>query len=71
MTTKQIAAGKIALFAKKKFSEAHQELFVMCTKLVKAIDPLRGKGADLQDLLMKCDRMGMGEIPVPMDASLN
>lgn len=37
----------------------------------RAIDPLRGKGADLQDLLMKCDRMGMGEIPVPVDTRLN
>lgn len=53
----------------KKFDR--DELFEMRTKLVKAIDPLRGKGADLQDLLMKCDRMGMGEIPVPVDTRLN
>jgi RNA polymerase sigma-70 factor (ECF subfamily) len=47
------------------------QLFEMRTKLVKAIDPLLGKGADLQDLLMKCDRMGMGEIPIPADKRLN
>ena len=47
----------------KRFNR--KELFEIRTKLVKAIDPLRGKGAHLQDLLMKCDRMGMGELPIP------
>lgn len=48
----------------KKFDR--EELFAVRTQLVKAIDPLRGKGAELQDLLMRCDRMGMGELPIPV-----
>lgn len=53
----------------KKFDR--EELFSIRARLVKAIDPMRGKGADLQDLLMKCDRMGMGEIPEPPYPELN
>lgn len=39
-----------------------QELYFMRTNLVKAIDPLRSNGADLQDILLKCNRMAMGEV---------
>ncbi|MFN7115710.1 MAG: hypothetical protein ACK4TA_02870 [Saprospiraceae bacterium] len=39
-----------------------EALFQMRTALIKNIDPLRSKGADLQDILMQCDRMAMGEI---------
>lgn len=39
-----------------------QELYFMRINLVKAIDPIRSKGADLQDILLKCNRMAMGEI---------
>jgi RNA polymerase sigma-70 factor, ECF subfamily len=66
----QEALNKLDLVkGSKKFDR--EELFDMRARLVKAVDPLRGKGADLQDLLMKCDRMGMGEIPIPGDARLN
>lgn len=44
----------------KKYNR--EALLQMRTTLIKNIDPLRGKGADLQDILMKCDRMAMGEI---------
>ncbi len=37
------------------------ELFKLRTKLVKQIDPIRGKGADLQDIIMKCTRKAIGE----------
>jgi RNA polymerase sigma-70 factor (ECF subfamily) len=37
------------------------ELYKIRTKLVKAIDPLRSKGADLQEILLKCNRIAMGE----------
>lgn len=37
------------------------ELYHMRTQLVKAIDPLRSKGAELQELLLKCNRIAMGE----------
>jgi RNA polymerase sigma-70 factor, ECF subfamily len=40
-----------------------QELFDLRTKLVKQIDPIRGKGADLQDIIMKCTRQAIGDIP--------
>ena len=37
-------------------------LFALRTSLVKAIDPMRGRGAGLQDILMRCDRLAMGEV---------
>jgi RNA polymerase sigma-70 factor, ECF subfamily len=42
----------------KKFNR--EALYFMRINLVKAIDPLRSQGADLQDVLMKCNRMVMG-----------
>jgi RNA polymerase sigma-70 factor (ECF subfamily) len=46
----------------KKFRR--EELYQIRATLVKAIDPLRSEGADLQEILLKCNRMAMGEIPV-------
>jgi RNA polymerase sigma-70 factor (ECF subfamily) len=40
------------------------ELYRLRAALVKAINPLRSEGADLQDILLKCNRMAMGEIPI-------
>jgi RNA polymerase sigma-70 factor, ECF subfamily len=37
------------------------ELYHMRADLVKAIDPLRSKGADLQQILLRCNSMAMGE----------
>ena len=37
-------------------------LFDLRTKLVNAIDPLRSTGADLQEILLKCNRLAIGEI---------
>jgi RNA polymerase sigma-70 factor, ECF subfamily len=45
--------------ASKKFNR--DELFELRTQLVKVIDPIRGKGADLQDIIMKCTRNAIGE----------
>jgi RNA polymerase sigma-70 factor, ECF subfamily len=45
--------------ASKKFNR--EELFDLRTQLVKVIDPVRGKGADLQDIIMKCTRQAIGE----------
>lgn len=39
-----------------------ETLFALRTTLVKAIDPTRGQGAALQDMLMRCDRLAMGEV---------
>jgi RNA polymerase sigma-70 factor (ECF subfamily) len=39
-----------------------EELYQLRTTLVKAIDPLRSKGADLQEILMKCNSLAMGEV---------
>ncbi|PJE03421.1 MAG: RNA polymerase subunit sigma-24 [Leptospira sp.] len=44
----------------KKYNR--DELYEMRAKLIKAIDPLKGKGANLQDILMKTDRFAFGEI---------
>ncbi|MBC7920235.1 MAG: hypothetical protein H7Z75_04020 [Ferruginibacter sp.] len=46
--------------ASKKYDR--DELFALRTRLVKTIDPMRGRGADLQDILVRCDRMVMGEV---------
>jgi RNA polymerase sigma-70 factor, ECF subfamily len=38
-----------------------EKLYQIRTTLVKAIDPLRSEGADLQEILLKCNRLAMGE----------
>jgi len=38
-----------------------EELFKLRTTLVKAIDPLRSTGTDLEDILMRCTRTAIGE----------
>jgi RNA polymerase sigma-70 factor, ECF subfamily len=43
----------------KKFNRV--ELYNIRTTLVKAIDPLRSGGANLQEILLNCNRMAMGE----------
>ena len=37
-------------------------LFKMRTNLVKAIDPLKSEGNELQEILLNCNRMAMGEL---------
>jgi RNA polymerase sigma-70 factor, ECF subfamily len=39
-----------------------EELYHLRVGLVKSIDPLRSKGADLQEMLLQCNRLAMGEI---------
>jgi RNA polymerase sigma-70 factor (ECF subfamily) len=46
----------------KKFNR--EELYLMRTELVKAIDPLRSGGASLQEILLNCNRMAMEEISI-------
>ncbi len=50
--------------ASKKFNR--EELYNLRTQLIKVIDPLRSNGADLQEMLLKCNRMVMGEEVVPV-----
>ncbi len=38
-----------------------EELYHIRARLVKAIDPLRSTGTDLQEVLMKCNSLAMGE----------
>jgi RNA polymerase sigma-70 factor, ECF subfamily len=38
------------------------QLYELRLKLIKGIDPIRSKGADLQDAIMKCTRTAIGEI---------
>lgn len=47
----------------KKFNR--EELFQLRTQLIKAIDPVRSNGTDLQEVLLKCNRMVMGEETIP------
>jgi RNA polymerase sigma-70 factor (ECF subfamily) len=44
----------------KKYNR--DELYAMRTALVKSIDPLHGSGHELQEILLKCNRMAMGEL---------
>ena len=44
----------------KKFDRV--ELYYIRTTLVKAIDPLRSSGSNLQEILLSCNRMAMAEI---------
>jgi RNA polymerase sigma-70 factor, ECF subfamily len=46
----------------KKYNR--EELYKVRTRLVQAIDPLRSKGSDLQEILLKCNSMAMGETPL-------
>lgn len=41
------------------------ELYFVRANLVKAIDPLRSDGAALQDILLMCNRLAMGEATLP------
>ena len=43
-------------------SSDKKKLFKMRTNLVKAIDPLRSEGHALQEILLDCNRMAMGEL---------
>ncbi|MGS2727158.1 RNA polymerase sigma factor [Psychroserpens sp. BH13MA-6] len=59
----QEAVLKLQLVKKsKKYNR--EELFKLRTTLVKAIDPLKSDGFELQDILLKCNQMAMGEIQV-------
>lgn len=45
--------------ASKKYNR--EELLALCTKLVKAIDPLNASGTDLHEVIMLCLRTAIGE----------
>ncbi len=46
--------------ASKKYDR--KQLYQLRAQLVSAIDPLKSKGADLQDIIMQCTRKAIGEI---------
>lgn len=61
----QEALMKIQLIKdSKKYNR--EELYEMRAKLVKNIDPLRSEGNELQEILLQCNRMAMGEVEVPV-----
>lgn len=41
---------------------SQSELYELRADLVRAIDPLRSEGADLQDIIMRCTRRAIGEL---------
>ena len=45
-------------------SEDKVTLFNMRTALIKAINPLKSAGSELQEVLLDCNRMAMGEIKI-------
>ncbi|WP_343768063.1 RNA polymerase sigma factor [Gangjinia marincola] len=49
---------------KKSKKYNREELFKLRTNLVKAIDPLKSDGHELQNILLKCNQMAMGEIDI-------
>ena len=59
----QEALVKLELVKKsKKYNR--EELFKLRANLVKAIDPLKSEGSELQEILLKCNQMAMGEISI-------
>lgn len=44
----------------KKYNR--EQLYDLRVSLIKAVDPLDSKGADLQEILLRCNRMAMGEV---------
>lgn len=51
-------------FARQADQKDQQELYQLRAQLVKAIDPLKSEGNELQQLLLDCNRMAMGELAV-------
>jgi RNA polymerase sigma-70 factor (ECF subfamily) len=46
-------------------------LYKLRAALVREIDPLRSPGAPLQEILLGCNRMAMGEVPVDSNGAAN
>lgn len=59
--TRQEKLMKIDLVAEAKHS-SRRRLYQLRARLVEQIDPLRSKGADMQDIVMQCTRQAIGEI---------
>lgn len=51
-------------FVREAEQHDKQKLFEMRTELIKALDPLRSNGHELQSVLLDCNRMAMGELEV-------
>jgi RNA polymerase sigma-70 factor (ECF subfamily) len=47
---------------KSSSSETRERLYELRAKLAAAIDPLNNEGADMQDIIMQCTRLAVGEI---------
>ncbi|MEL6922669.1 MAG: sigma-70 family RNA polymerase sigma factor [Bacteroidota bacterium] len=56
----QAALMKIKMARNREKSD-QRALYQLRTALVKSIDPLRSDGHEMQELLMRCNRMAMGE----------
>ncbi|WP_232825719.1 RNA polymerase sigma factor [Algoriphagus litoralis] len=60
----QEALMKLELVKKsKKYNR--EDLYQLRANLVKAIDPLRSKGSELQEVLLTCNRIAMSEVQMP------
>jgi RNA polymerase sigma-70 factor, ECF subfamily len=60
----QEALMKLDLVRMSK-KHSREELYHLRANLVKSIDPLRSAGSDLQEVLLTCNRIAMGEAAIP------
>lgn len=60
----EAARQRVRLYRDRDKADA-RELFQLRQALVRAVDPMDSPGAELQERLMDCNRMAMGETPVP------
>lgn len=58
---KQAAINKVKL-VRQSSKYDREKLYDLRAKLVATVDPMNSDGADLQDILMQCDRLAIGEI---------
>lgn len=60
----EAARQRVRLYRDREKAGA-RELFQLREALVRAVDPMDSPGAELQERLMDCNRMAMGEMPLP------
>ncbi|MCI4670340.1 MAG: RNA polymerase sigma factor [Bacteroidia bacterium] len=58
----QLQAKMKVKMAREAGAKDKEALFSLRIQLIKAIDPLRSNGHELQEVLMDCNRLAMGEI---------
>ncbi len=52
------------LVAAAQQTSDERRLYALRAELVQFVDPLRGEGSDLQEVIMRCTRAALGELPI-------